>query len=77
MSFKTPGWRPVSSTILAAPSTVCAASCCAMSRGRPACTYTRWLALDIGQQCQARGAQPWCCLQLLLHTGAAYLDTTV
>lgn len=56
MSFRTPGWRPVSSTILAAPSTVCAASCCAMSRGRPACrtcqsvTFcTAWLTwLQIG-----------------------------
>ena len=34
-SLSTPGCRPVSSTIRAAPRTVCAASIVAMSRGRP------------------------------------------
>src|SRR5262249_44104283 len=35
LSFNRPGCWPVSSTILAAPSTVCAASASAASRGRP------------------------------------------
>mmetsp|Transcript_74488 Transcript_74488/g.125495 ORF Transcript_74488/g.125495 Transcript_74488/m.125495 type:complete len:207 (-) Transcript_74488:178-798(-) len=37
-SFNCPGCLPVSSTIFAAPCTVCAASCVATFRGRPAAT---------------------------------------